>query len=81
MKNKLYCISNYYLNGILFKAGNFYTFRDEKGEDAIYIFYDNSRGCKFRTTNESNQFLDYYKKFFITLKEYRKLKLERINKL
>lgn len=88
--NYLYCIKDYIINEAksayyekLFDEGKKYTY-DIELNGSYFIYYDKfnpdsfSKGFRFYLTDEG-KFLNKVSDYFMTEKEYRKLKLEKIN--
>jgi hypothetical protein len=78
MLKKLYCTKDIYE----YKKGNVYQYREENAF-SIYIYYhtvDFRIGKKFAAVVPSPNH-NYYKLYFCTLSEMRKLKLKKLEKL
>lgn len=81
---KYFCIKDMsYEDSIIYIAGNFYNssnfYDDEPNCDLIGIYGDSDSGCEFKLNKDDNIYTQLFSDYFITIKQLRKLKLQKIN--
>lgn len=72
---------------IIFKAGNFYSYIKESEDGDIFVYYNkdaidaSKRGHRFYDGKLQLEHYDYRNEYFYTVKECRKLKIQKIQKI
>jgi len=82
--NILYCKKTFVTNKILFIKDHVYRY-DVEDNKSIFVYYNekstklDGRGYRFYIDIEYKSEHNYKDKFFCSLQEYRKLKLQKLN--